>query len=263
MLGVGFILQGGEVVEQRRVFHLLLALHLCNEQGGLRLYLIIYVLRRGFLLPFLHGRELHRLFSCAVCGQMHLPEGFGGEASVLPVAGAHHRQRGCLNTPKGVGASACGDAHGLRSVDAYQPVGFAACLGGMVKAVVTVARFEVAQSLSDSLVGEGADPQAHERRAAVQVAVEIAEDEFALASGIGGHDYLLALVEEPAHDAYLRDYAGFGLVALLCLGVSWLQGEGVGQDGQMLTDEAVDAVAFGHGELHKVPVGPCDGITAA
>ena len=66
VLGVGFLLQGGEVVEQRRVLYLLLALHLGDEQGGLRLYLIIYVLRRGLLLPFLYGRELHWLFPCAV-----------------------------------------------------------------------------------------------------------------------------------------------------------------------------------------------------
>ena len=65
VLGVGFLLQGGEVVEQRRVLYLLLALHLGDEQGGLRLYLIIYVLRRGLLLPFLQGRELHRLLPCA------------------------------------------------------------------------------------------------------------------------------------------------------------------------------------------------------
>ena len=66
VLGVGFLLQGGEVVEQRRVLHLLFALHLGNEQGGLRLYLIIYVLRRGLLLPFFHGIELHRLLLRAV-----------------------------------------------------------------------------------------------------------------------------------------------------------------------------------------------------
>ena len=133
----------------------------------------------------------------------------------------------------------------------------------MVEAVVAVALFEVAQPLADGLVGEGADPQAHEGRAAVQVAVEVAEDEFALASGIGGHYNLFALAEEPAHDAYLRNYAGFGLVALLRLGMTGLQGKGVGQYGQVLTGEAVDAVAFGHGELHQMPIGPCDGIAVA
>ena len=194
---------------------------------------------------------------------MHLPEGFGRKAFVLPVAGAHHGQRGCLHTSEGVGAPACGDGHGLRGVDAYQPVGLTACLGGMVEAVVAAALFEVAQPLADGLVGEGADPEAYEGRAAVQVAVEVAEDEFALASGIGGHYNLFALAEEPAHDAYLRDDAGFGLVALLRLGVTGLQGEGVGQDGQVLTGEAVDAVPFGHGELHEVPVGPGDGIAVA
>ena len=263
VLGVGFLLQGGEVVEQRRFLHLLLALHLGDKQGGLRFYLIIYMLRRGFLLPFLQRRELHRLFPCAFHRQMHLPKGFGCEALVLPVAGAHHGQRGCLHTSEGVGAPACGDGHGLRGVDAYQPVGLTACLGGMVEAVVAAALFEVAQPLADGLVGEGADPEAYEGRAAVQVAVEVAEDEFALASGIGGHYNLFALAEEPAHDAYLRDDAGFGLVALLRLGVTGLQGEGVGQDGQVLTGEAVDAVPFGHGELHEVPVGPGDGIAVA
>ena len=42
-----------------------------------------------------------------------------------------------------------------------------------------------------------------------------------------------------------------------------LQGKGVGQDGQVLTGEAVDAVAFGHGELHQMSIGPCDGIAVA
>ena len=133
----------------------------------------------------------------------------------------------------------------------------------MVEAVVAVALFEVAQPLADGLVGEGADPEANEGRAAVQVAVEVAENKLTLASSIGGHYNLFALAKEPAHDAYLRNYAGFGLVTLLRLGVTGLQGEGVGQDGQVLTGETVDAVAFWHGELNQVPISPGDGISVA
>ena len=53
---------------------------------------------------------------------MELPEGFGREAAVLPVACAHHRQRGCLHPPDGVSAVSGGDGECLRAVDAHEPV---------------------------------------------------------------------------------------------------------------------------------------------
>ena len=84
----------------------------------------------------------------------------------------------------------------LRAVDAHEPVGFASRFGGEVEVVVFAAVFEVAQSLADSLVGERADPQAHERSGATRIVVEVAEDKLSLASGIGRHDDMFACVEQ-------------------------------------------------------------------
>ena len=39
------------------------------------------------------------------------------------------------------------------------------------------------RSLTDSFVGERADPQAHERSGATRIVVEVAEDKLSLASG--------------------------------------------------------------------------------
>ena len=58
-----------------------------------------------------------------------------------------------------------------------------------------VARFEVAQSLADSLVGKRAYPEADERGGASGIMIEVAEDKLTLASGIGRHDDLFAFLE--------------------------------------------------------------------
>ena len=63
---------------------------------------------------------------------MELPEGFGREAAVLPVAFTYHSQRWCLHPPHGVCAVSGGDGESLRAVDAHEPVGFASRFGGEV-----------------------------------------------------------------------------------------------------------------------------------
>ena len=81
--------------------------------------------------------------------------------------------------------------------------------------VVFAAVFEFPQSLTDSFVGERDDPQAHERRGATRIVLEVAEDKLSRASGIGRHDDMFACVEQSFDDFYLRHHAAVGLVALL------------------------------------------------
>ena len=78
---------------------------------------------------------------------MELPERFHREAAVLPIAYAHHRQRGRLHPSDGICAVSGSDGECLRAVDAHKPVGFAPCFGGKVEVVVFVARFEELKSL--------------------------------------------------------------------------------------------------------------------
>ena len=75
---------------------------------------------------------------------MELPERFHRETAVLPIACAHHRQRGRLYPSDGVRAVSGSDGECLRAVDAHKPVGFAPRFGGKVEVVVFVARFEMA-----------------------------------------------------------------------------------------------------------------------
>ena len=111
---------------------------------------------------------------------MELPEGFGRETAVLPVAFTHHRQRGCLHPSDGIRAVSGGDGECLRAVDAHEPVRFAPRFGGKIEVVVFAARFKVAQSLADSLVGKRAYPEADERGGASGVMVEVAENKLTL-----------------------------------------------------------------------------------
>lgn len=83
------------------------------------------------------------------------------------------------------------------------PVGFTASLAREIKAVVLPAVSRTGQSLTDSLIGEGADPQTVERFAAIQISIDQAEDQLAFASGVGGDDDAIAPVETLADDTEL------------------------------------------------------------
>ena len=95
---------------------------------------------------------------------------------------------------------------------------------------------------------------------AVDVLVEIAEDKFALASGIGRHDDALALFKEPPDDVDLFEYAAVRSVTFLRLFCSGDKFERLGDDRQGVAVKAFYAVGFGQGELHKVPERPRHGI---
>ena len=215
---VGFLLQRSEVVKQGRLFCLLLTLYLYDTDFfACFLDTLVKAVYRVAVLPLFLGGELHHVFPFVFHGKMELPEGFGRKASVLPIAGADHRQRGRLHTTDGVGAPTGGKAERLCAIDAHEPVGFAAGTGGKVEVVVVCSITQVIESLADGLVGQRADPQAVERRVAVDVLVEIAEDEFALSSGIGRHDDAFALFKEPPDDVDLFEHTAVGSAAFLCL----------------------------------------------
>ena len=58
MLRVGILLQGGEVVKQRRFLHLALGGYLGDEGRACIFHLIIYVGCGGFVRPTVGGCEL-------------------------------------------------------------------------------------------------------------------------------------------------------------------------------------------------------------
>ena len=51
MLGVGFFLQGGEVVKERCLLHLSLGCYLCDDGRTGIFHLIIYIACGGFVCP--------------------------------------------------------------------------------------------------------------------------------------------------------------------------------------------------------------------
>ena len=61
----------------------------------------------------------------------------------------------------------------------------------------------------------------------------------------------------------LCHYAAVGFVALLSLYLTGYEREGVGDDGQVVTDKAAYAVTVGHGKLDEVPECPCHGVAAS
>ena len=261
---VGFLLQRGEVVEQGRLFGFLLTFYLRDTDfPACFLDTLVKAVCRVAVLPFLLGGELHHVFPFAFHGKVELPECFRLKTSVLPIAGADHRQRGRLYATDGVGAPTGGKAERLRAVDAHEPVSFTAGTGGKVEVVVVRPIVQVIESLADGLIGQRADPQAVERCVAVDVLVEIAEDEFALASGIGRHDDALALFKEPPDDVDLFEHAAVGLAAFLRLFSSGDKFERLGDNGQGVAVKTFYAVGFGQGELHKVPERPRHGIAVA
>ncbi|ERI89121.1 hypothetical protein HMPREF1981_00056 [Bacteroides pyogenes F0041] len=133
---------------------------------------------------------------------MDFPKRYGPEIPVLDIAAANHRQSRCLYSTQGVSAST-GDGEGAAGIDTDKPVGFTASLAREIKAVVLPAVSRTGQSLTDSLIGEGADPQAVERFAAIQISIDQAEDQLAFASGVGGDDDAIAPVETLADDTEL------------------------------------------------------------
>ena len=187
---VGFSLEGGQVVEQRRFLRFLRALHrldrdrLTGAGGG-------KTVRLRFLFELSgHGGKI-------AAAKIYRVKGFRAERPDLRLPLDDERQRGRHNAPHVQGAviedgkQACG-------VDAHQPVRAGAAEGGLVQSVVFPSRTKVRKALSDGLVLHGGDPKPlHGFRAARHV-VDGAEDKLPLAPRVAGVDHLAHVL--PAHE---------------------------------------------------------------
>ena len=71
---------------------------------------------------------------------------------IARIVGANSKQDGYMEGCGYVVTWAMGQR--TACIDAHKPIGFAPCLGGMIEIVVTVSRFEIGKSFTDSLVCE-------------------------------------------------------------------------------------------------------------
>lgn len=143
------------------------------------------------------------------------------------------------------------------------PVGLAAGFGREVEVVVLLPGAELLQPLADGPVGQAADPQPHERRAALQVRVDVAEDQLPFAARVGRHDDAFGHAEQLPEDVELFHDARVGLVLLALADLPGQEDERRGQDGQVLPAETCDAVLLGHRQTDQVAEGPGDGVAVS
>ena len=214
---VGFSLEGGQVVEQRRFLRFLRALHridrdrLTGAGGG-----------KGVRLRFLfelfgHGGKI-------AAAKVHCVKDFRAERPDLRLPLDDERQRGRHDAPHVEGAvvqhrkEPCG-------VDAHQPVRAGAAKGGLVQPVVFPPRTKVCKALSDGLVLHGGDPQPLHGLCAARHIVNGAEDKLPLAPRVAGVDHLAHIL--PAHEVpqqlELPGFVRFQGIAPAC-----------GEDGQVV-----------------------------
>ena len=172
---VGFLLQRGQVVQKRRLL------------GGFFPFNGLHCKLPGILCPLQGGYGIRLLFPLVgrLGGKTNFPAGSAGfelpelgrdEILVLQIAVAYHYKRRCLHPAQREHALPGGYAQRLGGIYPYQPVRFAAGLGGKIKVVVTFTRLQVLHALPDCPVGQAAYPKTEKRLAAVQIMEDIAED---------------------------------------------------------------------------------------
>lgn len=142
-------------------------------------------------------------------------------------------------------------------VEADDPVGFAAAAGGLIERVELASVAQFAEALLDGIAGEGLDPETAEGFVAgFGPGENIAEDEFALAAGIGGADDFIGLFEER------DDYFELILRTLVAPGAEL---KGFGEHGEVFHPPGlpVRIVFVGFAQFHEVTEGPGDGPAVA
>ena len=92
----------------------------------------------GFLIPLTGTRQLYTVSS----GQSHLPEGYTLKLLVLQVSVYNHHQRWGLYPADGI-ERLSHDAAGLCGIHAYEPVGFASCLGSQKEVVIVAVGMKI------------------------------------------------------------------------------------------------------------------------
>ena len=238
---VGFSLEGGQVVEQRRFLRFLRALHrldrdrLTGAGGG-----------EGVRLRFLfelfgHGGKI-------AAAKVHRVKGFRAERPDLRLPLDDERQRGRHDAPHVEGAvvqhrkEPCG-------VDAHQPVRAGAAEGGLMQSVVFPSRTQLCKALFDGGVLHGGDPQPLHGLCAARHVVDGAEDKLPLAPRVAGVDDLGHIL--PAHEVpqqlELFGFVRFQREAPVC-----------GQDGQIVVAPlgVLFIVHIRARQLRQMPIAP-------
>ena len=172
---------------------------------------------------------------------------------------ADHAQDGCLYAAEGERALvAGGEAECAGSVEADKPVGLAAgvCRGG--KGVVFMTGLQLPETLADGLVRQGRDPEPVEGSSALQVFVDIPEDELSFTAGIGCNDNHIRPVEEVFEHLHLL---GDECVHLLCLGFAAIDDMGFPRLGDHWEFCSRKSHLFRGIKSHEVAEGPGYAIT--
>ena len=207
---VGVALEFGEVVEQGRGSALGLKVEgldggLAGEgAGGDLLGLLavggqahglgerLFVLRIGALFTGAEPRALVFLvrgLGLGVEGGDDLDIVFGDEGADGEFAFDDHGEGGGLDAADGE-VFAVGEGVGAGEIHADEPIGAAAAAGGVGEGVVIGGGAELVEAFADGVGGERGDPEAADGFIGAGGLVDIAEDEFAFAAGVGGADDL-------------------------------------------------------------------------
>ncbi len=100
-----------------------------------------------------------------------------------------HGERGGLDAADRESSLVVGQGVGAREIHADQPIGAAAAAGGIGERIVVGAGAERVEAFADGVGSERGDPEAADGLVAMGGFVDVAEDQFALAAGVGGADY--------------------------------------------------------------------------
>ena len=119
------------------------------------------------------------------------------------------------------------------------------------------------ESLFDSFICQGTNPQTVERTGDAQVFVNESKYKFTFSSGICGYDNAFAFSEEFFDDFELGYCRRVGFITFTLLYLTGNKGKDGRKNRQVLFVETLDAVGFGHGCRYQVPQCPSDGIAAS
>ena len=173
-------LQGGKVIELRRLF-LLLLLRDRGTGDGRTLAHGRCLFRRCRIGEFLR----HRLGSIQRQAQQMIF--FLVEQRDLCVTRRQHCQCGGLNTAHIQGA-VIENGEKARGVDPHQPIRFLAAEGRLIQGFIIGAGAQIRKALPDSAVLHRGNPKTEDRLAASSHFIHQTEDQLALPSGVAGVD---------------------------------------------------------------------------
>ena len=160
----------------------------------------------GFIVKCTTAHSFQR-YALFLCCYGEFPIGDGRKITIFYVPTADHSECRGLYPSQRVTAFAS-DGQGTAGIDAHKPVGFASCLGRVIEIIVMASRLKIGKSFTDGFIREGGNPKSVKRFVAVQMVVDIAEDEFTFTPGIGGYDDAVSLVKANSNGFELLECCG-------------------------------------------------------